>query len=139
MGHRDSSAQFGGDGRFFAAGGGTHPIVAEGDHRRVAPVAPRGVNEGKKSLFVWPLLFLIRTYMILLSPFFGGACKFEPSCSNYAYEAIARHGAWRGLAFAAKRLLRCRPFTVGGYDPVPEPESSVREIADSSRERGLAQ
>lgn len=139
MGHRDSSAQFGGDGGFLAAGGGTHPIVAESGRRGIAPLAPRDVSDGKKSLFAWPLLFLIRTYMILLSPFFGGACKFEPSCSNYAYEAIARHGAARGLALAAKRLLRCRPFTVGGYDPVSETESSEREIAGSSRERGLAQ
>jgi putative membrane protein insertion efficiency factor len=58
--------------------------------------------------------------MVLLSPFFGGACKFHPSCSNYAYEAIARHGARRGVALALKRLLRCRPFTKGGFDPVPE-------------------
>jgi putative membrane protein insertion efficiency factor len=58
--------------------------------------------------------------MIFLSPFLGGACKFEPSCSNYAYEAIARHGAGRGTVLALKRLLRCRPFTVGGFDPVPD-------------------
>jgi len=58
--------------------------------------------------------------MVLLSPFFGGACKFHPSCSNYAYEAIARHGVRRGVALALKRLLRCRPFTKGGFDPVPE-------------------
>lgn len=65
-------------------------------------------------------MFLVRCYMILLSPFFGGACKFEPSCSHYAYEAIAWHGARHGSALALKRLLRCRPFTVGGFDPVPD-------------------
>ena len=84
------------------------------------------------------LLFFIRCYMIFLSPFFGGACKFHPSCSNYAYEAIARHGARRGLALAAKRLLRCRPFTVGGFDPVPEaqsPAATLSEVAHSSAER----
>jgi len=70
----------------------------------------------------WFSLFLIRLYKILLAPFFGGACKFYPSCSNYAYQAIERHGARRGIVLAAKRLLRCRPFTKGGFDPVPEGE-----------------
>ena len=78
------------------------------------------------------LLFLIRCYMIFLSPLFGGACKFHPSCSNYAYEAITKHGAWRGILLAAKRLLRCRPFTLGGYDPVPEPESPAMTISNFS-------
>jgi hypothetical protein len=58
--------------------------------------------------------------MLLLAPFMGGACKFYPSCSNYAYEAVSRHGARRGSMLAIKRLLRCRPFTQGGFDPVPE-------------------
>ena len=75
-----------------------------------------------KSAGAYALLFLVRFYQIFLSPFFGGACKFQPSCSNYAYEAVARHGAWRGIVLAVKRLLRCRPFTMGGFDPVPEPE-----------------
>ncbi len=66
------------------------------------------------------MLALVRAYIIFLSPFFGGACKFYPSCSNYAYEAIARHGARRGLILAMKRLGRCRPFTKGGVDPVPD-------------------
>jgi uncharacterized protein len=73
-----------------------------------------------KSAGAWALLFLLRMYMMLLAPFVGGACKFYPSCSNYAYEAVARHGARRGGALAIKRLLRCRPFTQGGVDPVPE-------------------
>jgi hypothetical protein len=68
----------------------------------------------------WTLLLFVRFYQIFLSPFFGGACKFYPSCSRYGYEAIARHGAWRGSVLAAKRLLRCRPFTKGGFDPVPD-------------------
>jgi putative membrane protein insertion efficiency factor len=59
-------------------------------------------------------------YQVFLSPFFGGACKFYPSCSNYAYQAIARHGARRGFALAFGRLLRCRPHTTGGFDPVPD-------------------
>jgi uncharacterized protein len=71
----------------------------------------------------WMLLLLIRFYMVCLSPFFGGTCKFYPSCSNYGWEAIARHGARRGVMLALKRLLRCHPFTRGGVDLVPEPDS----------------
>jgi putative membrane protein insertion efficiency factor len=69
-----------------------------------------------------------------MSPFFGGACRFHPSCSNYAHEAISRHGARRGLALAVKRLLRCQPFTKGGFDPVPETIPTVRGARDSTRE-----
>jgi len=66
------------------------------------------------------LLLLVRFYITFLSPFFGGACRFHPSCSNYAAEAIARHGAMRGLSLALRRLLRCNPFIKGGFDPVPD-------------------
>lgn len=81
------------------------------------------------------LLLLVRLYMVLLSPFFGGACKFYPSCSNHAYEAIARHGARRGVVLALKRLLRCRPFTKGGFDPVPDDVAGVPERAPSPLQR----
>jgi putative membrane protein insertion efficiency factor len=54
-----------------------------------------------------------------LSPLLFGSCRFEPSCSRYASEAIARHGARRGGALALRRLLRCRPFGPSGFDPVP--------------------
>ena len=63
-------------------------------------------------------LAAIRLYQFTLSPYFRGACRHEPSCSHYAHDAIARHGA-RGLRLALKRLLRCRPFGTRGYDPVP--------------------
>ena len=63
-------------------------------------------------------LGLIRLYQFTLSPFFRGACRHHPSCSTYAHEAIARHGA-RGAWLALKRLLRCQPFGSHGYDPVP--------------------
>ena len=72
-----------------------------------------------------PLLFLIRLYQRLLSPAFGVACRYEPSCSHYAHEAIERHGARRGLALAARRLARCRPGGGNGYDPVPECRPAV--------------
>ncbi len=64
-------------------------------------------------------LLLIDAYRVTLSPLVGGYCRFVPSCSVYAEEAIRRHGAWRGTRLAAARLLRCHPFCPGGYDPVP--------------------
>jgi len=63
---------------------------------------------------------VIRLYQLALSPIFGGACRFEPSCSSYAHEAIDRHGVVRGSKLAAGRVLRCHPFSSAGYDPVPE-------------------
>jgi uncharacterized protein len=71
---------------------------------------------------------VVRFYIAFLSPIFGGACKFQPSCSNYASEAIARYGARHGGILALKRLGRCRPFTHGGFDPVPDlPEFDKHE------------
>lgn len=66
------------------------------------------------------LLLFVRIYQAALSPLLGGACRFHPSCSHYAIEALERHGAARGAWLAMKRLLRCRPFASGGYDPVPD-------------------
>ena len=62
---------------------------------------------------------LIRIYQAALSPLFGPCCRFTPSCSAYAMEAVTLHGAARGSLLAVKRLLRCHPFGGGGYDPVP--------------------
>ena len=66
----------------------------------------------------WALLGLIRLYQLTLSGWLGGQCRFYPSCSQYAREAIEAHGACRGSALAAWRILRCGPFTGGGFDPV---------------------
>lgn len=65
------------------------------------------------------LVFLIRAYQIGISPLIGPSCRFYPSCSEYAIQAIRRHGAVRGVRLTAGRLLRCHPFHPGGYDPVP--------------------
>ena len=65
------------------------------------------------------LLVCIRAYQLTLSPFFGGWCRFEPSCSVYASEAIRMHGARRGLWLAVKRLSKCHPLGSHGFDPVP--------------------
>jgi putative membrane protein insertion efficiency factor len=61
---------------------------------------------------------LIRLYQLTLSPYLGGQCRFHPTCSNYAMEALARHGFWRGLGKSLVRLAKCHPFHPGGYDPV---------------------
>lgn len=82
----------------------------------------------------WLALASIRAYQLFLGPFFGGACRFEPSCSAYAYEAIQRFGAARGTWLGMKRLLRCRPPSAGGYDPVPE-ESEFSTHAKANFER----
>lgn len=66
------------------------------------------------------LIFLIRLYQIFLSPLLGRNCRFIPTCSHYAIQAIERHGAIRGTKLAVMRILRCHPFNPGGYDPVPE-------------------
>jgi putative membrane protein insertion efficiency factor len=65
------------------------------------------------------LLWMIRIYRIALSPLLGGYCRYLPSCSLYAQEAIERYGARRGLALGVRRVLRCHPFRPGGFDPVP--------------------
>jgi putative membrane protein insertion efficiency factor len=64
-------------------------------------------------------LFLIRAYRALVSPLLGTRCRFCPSCSEYTYEAIARHGFLKGMVLGVRRLLRCHPFHEGGIDPVP--------------------
>ncbi len=67
------------------------------------------------------LLAGLRVYQGYLSPLVSSGCKFYPSCSHYAYQAIELHGARRGAWLALRRLLRCRPFSPGGFDPVPQP------------------
>ena len=61
----------------------------------------------------------VRGYQLALSPLLPRACRFHPSCSEYACQALERHGAWHGGGLAARRLLRCGPWHPGGYDPVP--------------------
>jgi putative membrane protein insertion efficiency factor len=65
-------------------------------------------------------LFALAAYKAILSPMLPSACKFYPTCSMYAKEAVERHGVLKGTWLATKRLLRCRPFARGGFDPVPD-------------------
>ena len=67
----------------------------------------------------WLLVALVRAYQLFIGPLLPAACRYYPSCSAYAIEAIERHGAWRGSIMAARRIARCHPFRSGGYDPVP--------------------
>ena len=70
------------------------------------------------------LMGLVQAYRLLLKAWIGNACRFEPSCSAYALQALERHGAAKGSLLSAKRLLRCHPYCQGGHDPVPEKTST---------------
>ena len=78
--------------------------------RRAHPLARLGAGV---------LIFLVRGYQVVLSPLLPPACRYYPSCSQYAIEALEKHGALRGGWLAARRIARCHPFRPGGYDPVP--------------------
>lgn len=77
------------------------------------------MNQAVKSWATKPLIGLIRLYKYLVSPYLGNRCRFDPSCSEYAVEALKRHGAVRGLWLALRRVSRCHPWHEGGFDPVP--------------------
>ncbi|MGA2546797.1 MAG: membrane protein insertion efficiency factor YidD [Rectinemataceae bacterium] len=72
-----------------------------------------------KRLFTFPLLFLITIYRKIISPLKPPTCRFYPTCSEYALEAIKKHGAIKGSGLAMWRILRCNPMNPGGFDPVP--------------------
>jgi len=78
------------------------------------------------------LIRLLRAYQVLLSPYFGGSCRFLPTCSSYAIDAIGKHGALRGSLLAARRLSRCHPLGRSGYDPVPDAPEPARGPRSSS-------
>lgn len=75
----------------------------------------------------WLIIGLIRLYQWVISPLIGPRCRFHPTCSHYAIEAINRHGVLKGGWLACKRLLKCQPLHPGGYDPVP-PVHQTKEI-----------
>ena len=81
-----------------------------------------------KNLVKKALLFLIRTYQLTISPRFShGSCRYYPTCSQYAAEAIELHGVFKGCLLAVRRILRCNPLFKGGYDPVPPKKEKNKE------------
>ena len=75
--------------------------------------------------------FTIRLYQVVLSPLLGPSCRFQPTCSEYARDAVLKHGALRGVALAARRIGRCHPWNEGGFDPVPDddPETHTHRLS----------
>lgn len=103
----------------------TAPSERRAPQREPAAAAARGAGAvaprppGIVWLLRWLVLGSIRAYQSLVSPFLPNTCRFAPTCSVYAHEAIVRHGILRGVWLALRRILRCHPFHPGGYDPVP--------------------
>ena len=77
------------------------------------------------------LIGLLRAYRLLISPLYGQVCRYHPSCSAYALQAVTVHGSVRGSWYAVRRLARCHPWAPGGYDPVPEkPGATAPSVPD---------
>ncbi|MGI6495835.1 MAG: membrane protein insertion efficiency factor YidD [Kiritimatiellia bacterium] len=74
------------------------------------------------------LIALVRAYQVVLSPFLPPSCRFTPSCSQYAIEALRAHGPLRGSCLTLRRLMRCRPFGPSGFDPVPPSRQGERPL-----------
>ena len=72
-----------------------------------------------KQILIFPFVFLIKFYQVCVSPFTPPACRFTPTCSQYALEAFRKHGPFKGLYLSVRRILRCHPWGGSGYDPVP--------------------
>lgn len=79
-----------------------------------------------QAFYRWSVRSLLRLYKVSLSPLFGRRCRYLPTCSEYAAEALIAHGAVRGAALALARVCRCHPFGGSGYDPVPPQRSGDR-------------
>ena len=77
-----------------------------------------------RSPFKWILIGLLRAYRFAISPLYGQVCRYHPTCSAYALEAITVHGSVKGSWLAVRRIGRCHPWAAGGYDPVPAKKSS---------------
>jgi putative membrane protein insertion efficiency factor len=75
----------------------------------------------------WPLIGLVKLYRVAISPWLGGNCRYQPSCSEYAIEALREHGLFRGSWLAARRIGRCHPWGGSGYDPVPPGDDESNE------------
>lgn len=78
-------------------------------------------------VLAWPLIQLVRFYRLAISPWLGANCRFDPSCSSYAIEALEVHGILKGTVLAARRIGRCHPWGGSGYDPVPDTKKNDAE------------
>lgn len=96
------------------------------------PDAVAATPGGRRSPLAWALVALLTGYRIVVSPLLGPRCRFYPSCSAYALEAVQVHGAVRGSWLALRRLSRCHPFHPGGVDPVP-PRAGRARLASGGR------
>ena len=83
------------------------------------------------------LIGLLKAYRAVISPLYGQVCRYHPSCSAYALEAVTEHGALRGSWLALRRLLRCHPWAAGGYDPVPARREVDSQSSESSEQARL--
>ena len=81
--------------------------------------APVGAEPERRALGARVVLALLAAYQLVLSPLLGPRCRFYPTCSSYAIQAVREHGVWRGGVLTMKRLFKCHPWHVGGHDPVP--------------------
>ena len=88
------------------------------------------------SPFAAALALPVRLYRLLLSPLLGQRCRFAPTCSRYALDALENHGAFRGSWLAVRRVGRCHPWNAGGHDPVPSGRSTPDRTLDSRRRAG---
>ena len=79
-------------------------------------------------VLAWPLIGLVGLYRLAVSPWLGNNCRYTPSCSQYALDALRLHGAFRGSWMAAKRIGRCHPWGGSGHDPVPEKQEDRVEV-----------
>ncbi|MGB3726905.1 MAG: membrane protein insertion efficiency factor YidD [Glaciecola sp.] len=85
------------------------------------------ITQAIKRMLALPLLLIIRIYQICISPFLGQNCRFHPTCSCYAHQAITKHGAIKGGYLSVKRIVKCNPMHPGGIDPVPD-ENETRPL-----------
>ncbi|MDR2726797.1 MAG: membrane protein insertion efficiency factor YidD [Deltaproteobacteria bacterium] len=85
-----------------------------------------------RQVAVWP----IRLYQMMLSPVLGSNCRHYPTCSAYATEAVLMHGVWRGGWLAFKRIVRCHPWSAGGFDPVPPSVHSPHSLQEHPGRHG---
>ena len=141
MGHRDSPARHRGAERVFSSGHGIGRFAAERTQMMESEKWPgldpvrvvggqRPQPEGcaaRPGIFARAVLMLIRVYQVFFSPLNISSCRYHPTCSRYTYEAVERYGVRRGAWLGVRRVLRCHPFSPGGFDPIPDLDSASQD------------